>query len=167
MKLHLVLASALVIGATVASIPAAFAGTTATVPISGTVASTLNISAFPTTEAGTLDLSTASDTIVKVADLAIDTNNSTGYTLTASSGNLSNPDSATPISYQVKVIDSSASAPVSGDFTVASGTDLSYGTSGANATGTNGKFLFIKYTPAGLQDPGNYNGTINLTVADN
>ncbi|MEH2176696.1 hypothetical protein [Nostoc sp.] len=167
MKLHFALASALVFGATAAFVPAAFAGTTATVPISGTVTSTLNISAFATTEASSLDLSTPNEAIVKVADLAIDTNNSTGYTLTASSGNLSNPDSATPISYQVKVIDGTASAPVTGDFTVASGTDLSYGTSGANASSTNGKSLYIKYTPAGLQDPGAYNGTINLSVADN
>lgn len=167
MKLHLALASVLVLSATAAFTPVAFAGTTATVPLSGTVTSTLNISATPTTGASTLDLSTASAQIAEVADLAIDTNNSTGYTLTASSGDLANPDSATPISYQVKVVDGTASAPVSGDFTVASGTDLTYGTSGANASGTNGKSVFIKYTPAALQDPGTYTGTINLSVVDN
>ncbi|MBD2775596.1 hypothetical protein [Iningainema tapete] len=166
MKLHLAFVSALVLGATAAFTPAAFAGTTATVPISGTVASTLNISATATAGASTLNL-TSGEKIVKVADLAIDTNNSTGYTLTVSSGNLANPDSATPISYQVKVVDGTATAPASGDFTVASGTDLTDGTSVANGAGTNGKSLYIKYTPAALQDPGNYTGTINLSVADN
>ncbi|MDZ8186434.1 MAG: hypothetical protein RMX96_16480 [Nostoc sp. ChiSLP02] len=167
MKLHFALASALVFGASAAFVPAAFAGTTATVPISGTVASTLEISATATAGANNLDLTTPSEAIVEVADLAIDTNNSTGYTLTASSGNLTNSDSATSIPYQVKVVDGTASAPVTGDFTVASGTDLTYATSQANAVGSNGKSLFIKYTPASLQDPGTYNATINLTVVDN
>lgn len=161
------IASGLFIGTAVAFSPTAFAADTATVILSGTVASTLAITSTTTTEAGTLDLGgeggTASAHIVKVADLAITTNNEQGYTLTVDSGDLTK-NGGTPIAYQVTSVADAATAPASGDFATASGTDYTVGTLVAGAAP---KDLYIKYTPAALQDAGVYGATINLTVADN
>ncbi len=141
----------------------AIAATTDSVTLSGTVSSTLSIVATDTAAATALDLTTASEQIVKVSDLAMSTNNSAGLTLTASSGNLTNPDSQT-IAFKVTSVDDAATAPTSGAFTVASGTDY---TVAGSAAGDFDKDLYIAYTPAALQDPGSYSGTISLTVADN
>jgi hypothetical protein len=141
----------------------AMAATSDTVTLGGTVTSTVSVDATDTAEASTLDLTTASEQIVKVADIAMTTNNSTGLTLTASSGNLSNPDAET-IAFAVTSVTDAAAAPASGAFTVPSGTNYTV----ANAeAGSFDEDLYIAYTPASLQDPGVYSGTISLTIADN
>jgi hypothetical protein len=161
-----IVASGLVIGAVAALSPAAFAGTTAgTVNVSGTVTSTLDMAANATAGAASLPLDSATEQIVKIADLAINTNNNTGYTLTVDSGNLTKAGGAN-IPFQVAVTDDNTAA-ATGDFTVASGTGYTNATNAANAAGSNGKDLSIKFTPGGLQDPGAYSATVNLTVADN
>ena len=160
------IASGLVLGATAAFSPTAFAQTAATVPLSGTVNSTLAITAAPTADAALLDLDgdgTAIEHIVKAADLEIATNNEQGYTLTVSSGNLTK-DGGSPIAYQVTTVLDTATAPATGDFAIASGTDYTAATA---ASGSVPQDLYIKYTPAALQDAGAYVATINLTVADN
>lgn len=162
------IASGLFIGATAAFSPTAFAATTGTVGLQGTVASTLAIAATATAGATTLNLQGAGtagvQTIVKVADLAIDTNNSTGYTLTVTSGNLVNATTTTPIAYQVTTVADAATAPVAGGFTVASGTNY---TVASSAAGSLPKDLYMMHTPAQYQDPGTYTATITVTVADN
>ncbi len=160
------IASGLFIGATAAFSPTAFAATDATVPLSGTVASTLAITSTATAGASTLDLDgdgSAAEHIVKVADLAIATNNEQGYTLTVTSGNLTK-DGGTSIAYKVTTVDDAAAAPATGAFTIASGTAYTVPTT---AAGSVPKDLYIQYTPAALQDAGAYVATINLTVADN
>lgn len=161
------IASGLVLGATAAFSPTAFAQTaTTTVPLSGTVTSTLAITATPTTEAGALALDGAAagvEQIVKAADLEISTNNEQGYNLSVTSGNLIK-DGGTSIAYQVTTVADGAVAPATAGFTVASGT--AYTVSIATA-GSAPQDLYIKYTPAALQDAGAYAGTITLNVADN
>jgi len=162
------IASGLFLGATVAFSPAAFAATDGTVGLSGSVASTLAITAAPTGGATSMNLqgtgTAGVETIIQVADLAIDTNNSTGYTLTVTSGNLVNTTATTPIAYQVTTVADGGTAPVTGAFTVASGTNY---TVASSAAGSVPKDLYIKYTPAQYQDPGSYSATINVSVADN
>lgn len=142
--------------------PGVYAATSDTVILSGTVESSLSIVASPTANASNLDLSEG-EKIVHVADLAMSTNNEQGFTLTATSGDLSKAG-GTPIPFQVTTVDDSAAAPLSGDFSVASGANYTFSTVVA---GSFDQDLYIKYTPAALQDPGTYSGTINLTVSDN
>jgi hypothetical protein len=154
--------SGLVLGAATLVAPKAMADT---VPLQGVVTSTLAWTSTPTAGAGTLSLGSATQRIVQVADIAIATNNEQGYTLTVTSGNLTKTN-GTSIAYQVATTNDGTAA-VAGDFGVASGTDYTFTTVAANASGTNGRDLSIMYTPAALQDPGTYAGTITVTVADN
>ncbi|AFZ12414.1 hypothetical protein Cri9333_1522 [Crinalium epipsammum PCC 9333] len=159
-----VIASGLVIGAAAAFSPAAFADT---VNLSGTVTSTLALTTSPTAgpnSAANLPLNSATEQIVRIADLAVSTNNNTGYTLTVSSGSLTKSGGA-DIPFQVVVTDDGTAA-ASGDFTVASGTAYTYSTASANAAGSNGKDLSMKFTPDALQDPGNYTASVSVTVVD-
>jgi hypothetical protein len=168
MKLNLVLASVLIIGTISTFAPAAFAFPTSdTVPLVGTVASNLDLISTATAGAGTLDLTTPSAQIVKVSSLHIDTNNAAGYKLTVTSGDLvgTNHPTVTPIAYQVEVVNGGAAA--ASTFGTASGVDYTTSTSAANADGTNDKDLYIKYTPAALQNPDVYTATIGLSVIDN
>jgi hypothetical protein len=141
---------------------AAHAATSGSVSLSGTVVSSLAITVTASAAASALDLS-GGEKIVKVADLAMSTNNEQGFTLTTSSGSLTK-SGGTSIAFQVTTVADAATAPAAGAFTVASGSDDTFNTSGA---GSSDRDLYIKYTPASLQDPGTYTGTINLTVSDN
>ncbi|MBL0212939.1 MAG: hypothetical protein IPQ07_03580 [Myxococcales bacterium] len=140
----------------------AVAGTTATVTLGGSVSSTLEITSVDTAAAGALDLS-AGQKIVKVADIEMSTNNDQGLTLVATSGNLTKAGGVS-IAFQVTSVADAASAPAAGAFTIPSGSDYSAATSVA---GSDVSDLYIKYTPASSQDPGDYAGTIELTVSDN
>jgi hypothetical protein len=140
----------------------AFAATDATVSIGGTVTPTLNIVATPAAGAGTLDLSGGAKVAI-VATLAIDTNNSTGYTMIATDGNMVNATAITPIAYQVTSVAAGAPAPAAGAF----GGNYTYSSNAANTTATSGRDLYVAYTPAALQDPGTYTATITLGVTDN
>ena len=153
---------------TLAPVAAATPSTTASVTLGGSVTSSLSIASTPTGTASALNLS-GGRKIVKVADLAISTNNEQGVTLTASSGNLTKTNSVatgagTAIAYQVTSVDDGASAPDATAFTVDSGDDY---TVGNTTSGAFDQDLFIMYTPLALQDPGSYGSTINLSVADN
>lgn len=136
--------------------------TSATVELGGSVDSSLALESSTSPNAELLDLSNGRQ-IVKVADLFMITNNEQGLTLRASSGSLTK-SGGTPIAFQVTTVDASASAPSSGSFEIESGIDYLVGTSSSGAVG---KDLYIMYTPLALQDPGYYDGVINLTVTDN
>jgi len=140
----------------------AIADTTGTVTLGGTVEPTLSITSTATAGAAALDLSGGTK-IVKVSDLAMSTNNEQGLTLTASSGNLTK-SGGTSIAFQVTSVDNAAAAPAAGAFTIASGSNYTVGT---EAAGSVDQDLYIMYTPAALQDPGAYAGSISLTVTDN
>jgi hypothetical protein len=138
------------------------AATSTSVTLGGTVTSTLQVTSETATGAATLDLMSGQQ-IVKVADVNMSTNNEQGLTLTASSGNLSKTG-GTSIAYQVTSVADGASAPAGSAFTIASGEDYTVGTTAAGAADVD---LYIKYSPASLQDPGDYAGSITLTVSDN
>jgi len=155
--------SSLVLGATTLFSAKAMANTSGSVTLNGTVASTLTLTTTTLSAAGALDLTAPTLRIVQVADLAISTNNEQGYTLTATSGNLAKTG-GTPIAYRVTTTADGGTAPAAGGFAVASHT---FASSAANALNSNGRDLYIMYTPAALQDPGLYEGIITVTVADN
>ena len=155
--------SSLVLGATTLFSSKAMADT---VTLGGSVVSTLTLVTTPTAAAIALPLSTGTQQIVQVADLAISTNEALGYTLTATSGNLAKAGGTTSIAYQVTTT-ADAVTVVAGDFAIASGTNYTFASTAANAVGTGSRDLYIRYTPAALQDPGAYAGTITVTVADN
>ena len=104
----------------------------------------------------------ASQHIVKVADISTTTNNEAGLTLTATSGALT-PLVGTAIDFQVAATADSVAAVI-GDFTFASGIDFVDATIPA---GTVLLDLSIMYTPLDFQSPGAYDGQIDLTVSDN
>jgi len=158
------IASTLVIAGSVLATPA-MALTTGSVTLGGTVATTLSLTSVDTGTPSALDLS-GGERILQVADLNIFTNNEQGYTLTASQGNLTKIG-GTAISFQVLVVGNGATAPVASAFITATGTAYTYATAAANATGAGDQDLYMKYTPAALQDPGVYAGSITLSVADN
>jgi len=154
--------SSLVLGATTLFSSKAMADT---VNLNGTVASTLALTTAPTAAATALPLSGSTQRIVQVADLGISTNNEQGYTVTATSGSLAKTG-GTSIAYQVTTTADTVAA-VAVDFAIASGTNYTFGSTAANAPSSNGRDLYIMYTPAALQDPGAYAGIITVTVADN
>jgi phage tail sheath gpL-like len=145
-------------------VPFANAATTGSVTLAGTVDSTLVIVASDTTDASDLDLSTG-EKIVLVSELAISTNNDQGFTLTATDdgAGLTKTGGAT-ISFKVKTVVAGATAPISAAFTDAVGAPTSFG---STAAGSKNGDLYIKYNPAASQDPGQYDGSIGLTVSDN
>ncbi len=163
--LRILAALGMTLGATAIMPSEAFADT---VNLSGDVTSTLTLSTTATAGASALTLDGAAagnQQIVQVADLGIHTNNEQGYLLTVTSGNLTKTG-GTDIAFQTTTTNSGTTA-LTGDFTVASGTDYTFSTATANASGTGDRDLWIQYTPAALQDPGTYTGSITVTVADN
>ena len=106
---------------------------------------------------------TAMTRIIKIADLALSTDNALGFTVHVSSGAIAKTG-GTDINFQVVTVPNEAAAPQAGDFSVPSGSNYTYATS---AAGSNDRDLYILYTPATLQDPGNYSSTINVWVVDN
>lgn len=102
--------------------------------------------------------------IVKVSTLSLATDSSNGFTVTISSGSLTKTSQETPISYQVMTVPAGDNPPSLGDFTVAAGNNYTFVT---NQAGSQNRDLYILYTPASLQDPGNYSATIAIAIADN
>jgi hypothetical protein len=112
----------------------AFAATQATVNVGGAVAQTLDIQSTTAPGAGNLDLTSAGAKQIKVADVAINTNNSTGYTLTINDGSMIRTGEAgsTPIAFQVLTVADAAAVPAEGAF--AAGTHT-FNSGAANAVG--------------------------------
>ncbi|NEZ57851.1 hypothetical protein [Adonisia turfae] len=120
----------------------------------------------PTINAGQLDLDgegNASTHVVKVADIALSTDNSSGLTLTISSGDIDRIGGQ-PISFQVTTVTDNASPPNSGDFSTPSGNNYTYVT---GSVGTENRDVYILYTPLPFQDPGSYTSSVDLSVTDN
>jgi hypothetical protein len=145
---------------------AAFALTNANVPLSGTVATTLAVTATPVNNTS-MDLTTASVQRVKVADVTMGTNNATGLTLAFDANVVFVNQSfaaKTPIPVAVQVLaGASAILPTTGYIAIAGPL---FQVTAAQAVSTPYS-LFVEYTPAALQDPATYNATIGLTVTDN
>ncbi|MBA3463590.1 MAG: hypothetical protein H0T46_26775 [Deltaproteobacteria bacterium] len=107
---------------------------------------------------------TSSTRIVKIATLTLSTDDGDGLTVSITSGSLTKADGRTPVPFQVVLVASGASAPVSGEFTTPSPTTYTWSNGG---TGEVEMDLYIKYTSASLQDPGAYSASVDLVVVDN
>lgn len=105
----------------------------------------------------------ASTRTIKIADLSISTVNATGYTLTISSGDITKVDGQ-DIAYQVATVDDGDPSP--SIFPISSGQNYEVCTSSANVS-ADILDVYIRYTPASLQDPGTYSETISITAIDN
>jgi hypothetical protein len=98
--------------------------------------------------------------VVKVADMAIITNNTTGVTLTAAGGaGLTNGTSTLP--YQVLIVADAAGTPA--DTAFSSATDAKSVTD--FVAGASARDLYIEYDAPALLDPGVYTGAITVSVA--
>jgi hypothetical protein len=136
-----------------------------TVNLGGSVASTSAVSSTATAAASTLNLYGAgtaqTNVVVKVADMALITNNTGGVTLTAAGdAGLTNLTSNLP--YQVLIVADEATAPADTDFT--SATDAKSVTD--FVSGAADRDLYIEYDAPALLDPGAYTAVITVSVAD-
>lgn len=167
------LVGSLALGASLFGASSAMAQTTGDVNIGGTVDSTLNIdiTAVGGVDTG-LDLGGEGidndETIVKIADIIVRTNNNAGLSLTMTEGNMTATGSDTPLAYQVAVTDNDVVA-VTGDF--GGGLTETYTQAGGaapnlGADGTVAQDISISYNPPQNLDAGAYTATITLTVAD-
>ncbi|MHC5777355.1 hypothetical protein [Nostoc sp.] len=105
----------------------------------------------------------ASSHIVKIANLELSTDDPNGFTLTISSQSLIKTGGETPIPFQVTTV-AAGESPNDSDFSISSGSNYTVSTTSA---GSSSKDMYIKYTPAALQDPGAYNTSISLVITDN
>ncbi|MEH1912350.1 hypothetical protein [Nostoc sp.] len=125
------------------------------------------ISSSTTSVASNLTLDgkgSASTHIVKVATLELSTDDSHGFTLTISSQSLTKSGGKTPIPFQVTTVPADDPSPNDSDFSISTGSNYTVSTTSA---GSSSKDMYIKYTPAALQDPGAYNTSISLVITDN
>lgn len=128
---------------------------------------TPSVTVSPVPGAGALVLDgqgSATTRIAKIADVSLSTDASSGFTVSVSSGSLTKADGRTPIPFQVVLVADGASAPLASAFTTPSGTTYSWSSAGPGALE---KDLYIKYTPAALQDPGAYTASVDIDVVDN
>lgn len=142
--------------------------TAACVLASSTVAlATPSVTATATSGATVLVLDgegSATTHVVKIADVSLWTDAAAGLTVSISSGSLTKADGRTPIPFQVLLVDDGAAAPAAAAFTTPSGTTYTWSSTSA---GSFERDLYIKYTPASLQDPGAYTASVDLSVVDN
>lgn len=156
-------ASTLVLAGSVLAAPAM----ADTVNLGGSVADTSAVTSTATAAAGALNLYGAGtagpNTVVKVADMALITNNADGVTLTATAtGNLVNvANNATPLAYQVLIVADAAAAPA--DTAFSSTTDAKAVTN--FVSGAAARDLYIEYDAPALLDFGTYTGAITVSVA--
>lgn len=128
------------------------------------LASAATLNTVPTLQASSLLLNTADTRILKVADLSISSSAGPGFSLSITSGALAKGDGQTPIPFQVVTVADQAPAPTAADFTSPSGAVYVFSTT---SPGSVVRALYIRYQAAALQDPGNYNASIEVTVVDN
>jgi hypothetical protein len=100
---------------------------------------------------------------VKVADLSLSTSASSGLSVSITSGSLTKPGGS-PVAFRVAVVDHNAAPPTASAFTTPSGAPYLFATSAVTNVM---KDLYIKYTPAALQDAGAYTASIDIDVSDN
>jgi len=145
-----------------------FAGAAAVhVDIGGSVTSTLDVTATLSTGGDALDLTVGTQRIAQVADVTMTTNNAQGISLSIDSGSLVKTSGAnsTPITFQVATVADGTTAPIAAAFT--SLTTVAYTAGSTSAAGSTPKDLYIMYSPAAVQDPGDYGARITLTFSDN
>lgn len=152
-------AGTLVMGGT-----AAFADT---INLGGTVANYSTISSTATTGASNLNLhgvgTATADVVVKVADIALTSNNTEGVELKATANTpLTGGVNGDTLTYQVKLVDDNATEPLATAFSAITDTvnvDNTDFTSNAAA-----QDLYIEYDGPEYLDPDTYSSTITMTV---
>lgn len=142
----------------------ALAATTDTIVMSGTVASSVEVTCTDVAGATALDFDGgAAELIVKVSDCTATTNDDAGLTLTF------NPDAsfvgaaADTFTFSVESVADGAGAPLAGAFP---GDDVN-NTWASGASGATDSDVYIKFTQDAAADPGTYSANIAVTAADN
>ena len=160
-----VISATVLMGTTLLGSPA-FADTTDSVILGGSVDSINSITANDTTEAGSLTLygeGTAGDNeVVKVADLVVVSNNTGGVTVTATADSTLGNGTDT-LAYNVLIVAEDAT-PSHTDFSANNDTES---VSDFDGTGTSNRDLYIEYDAPSLLDPGTYSSSITVSIADN
>ncbi|MBI4780732.1 MAG: hypothetical protein HY785_05355 [Oscillatoriophycideae cyanobacterium NC_groundwater_1537_Pr4_S-0.65um_50_18] len=160
-------ASILVLAGAVVAAPAMADSVT----LGGSVADTSAVTSTATAAAAALPLSgvgtAGTDTVVKVADMALLTNNASGVTLTAeATGDLVNAaNPATPLPYNVLIVADAATTPAAADFAAATSATKDDEAVTNFVAGAAARDLYIQYDAPALLDPGTYAGSITVSVA--
>jgi hypothetical protein len=138
----------------------------AAVLILGLAATDANATASVSTSgtAGASELELSGTRIVKIADVTLETDATSGLNATVSAGVISKPDARTPIAIQVVLVADGAAPPGAGAFTAAAGVAFTLQTTSA---GSVEKDLYIRYSAATFQDPGTYSAVIHVDALDN
>ena len=158
------LTTGLVVGTLAFSGAAAFADT---INLGGTVSNYSTISSTATAGAGSLNLygegTATANVVVKVADIALTSNNTEGVELKAEADSaLTGGTNGVTLAYQVKLVDDNAAAPAAGVFSATSDTvnvdNTDFSSNAANQD------LYIEYDGPEYLDPDTYSSTITMTV---
>jgi hypothetical protein len=145
----------LVIGSLLTISSASMAATSGTVDLSGTVETTLTVEATTAGDGMALNLLPGTNRIAFVGTIVASTNNETGLTISTSDGSLTKTG-GTAIAYKSAA---AASPPPTNGFDAAD--------EASSAAGEFARDLYIVYSPATFQDPGEYTGQITVSVSDN
>ncbi|NEQ55555.1 MAG: hypothetical protein F6K11_36480 [Leptolyngbya sp. SIO3F4] len=152
------------------SVTLALGSTTAfadTINLGGTVSDYSTISSTATAGASSLNLygegSATADVVVKVADVALTSNNTEGVVLQAAADSpLTGGSNGVTLVYNVKLVDDNATAPLAGAFSATSDTvNVDNTDFSSNAAAQD---LYIEYDGPEYLDPDNYSSTITMTV---
>ena len=165
---RILLASGLAATASLVANSSAFAGTTGTVNLSGTVASSLAISVTPNASATSLALSPGTYSNVKVGAITgASTNSANGLKVVASSTwTLTSGSNSIPIT-SIGDAPGAAATTATVNSTSPSGA-ITLQTTKTTASGTApDSSLFIGYTVQSNQATGSYTGSITFTASDN
>jgi hypothetical protein len=159
---RILLASGLAATASLMANSSAFAGTTGTVNLSGTVPYTLQMTLNPTTGGDSLDLSVGRR-IVKIATITgAATNSENGLKVNVSTSPLISSTSGGTIVFTVG--DAVGANALADRVRIADG-ELNYTTSNARGPAPDSS-IFIFYNVGGEVPPGTYTGSVTFTVTD-
>ncbi len=158
---RILLASGLAATASLMANSSAFAGTTGTVNLSGTVPYTLQMTLNPTTGGDSLDLSVG-ERIVKIATITgAATNSENGLKVNVSTSPLISSTSGGTIVFAVgDAVGANADAA---DMTGVADGELTYTTSNARGPAPDSS-IFIFYNVGAAVPPGTYTGSVTFTV---
>lgn len=148
----------LLVGSLLAISSTAMAATSGTVDMSGTVVTTLTVTAGTAGTGMALVMTPATNRIALVGTITASTNNETGLTITTTDGSLTRTGAAS-IAYKSTTVVGGGVAPADTVFDAAG--------TGTTGGGSITHDLYIMYSPAAYQDAGAYLGTITVNVSDN
>lgn len=127
-----------------------------------------NITVTPSNQANNLPLGgqggIQNTQIIKVGTITLNTTSQNGFILNITGSNLVNSKGVTPIDIKITTVPAGSGTPGTGSFTSGVNQTYSYFNNISHASET--RDLYILYTPASLQHPGNYSGYLNLNIID-